>query len=113
LGTHIFFQVTGQGSHESNAVFPKKFGNLIHSRFKEDRQIRSDLNCMAILSEGFNETAEIRIDFRCSACQVNQSATGIRGSVEDQFHDRPFHHLCSVGGGIEVTVEALLVAPEP
>jgi hypothetical protein len=111
LGTYILFQVTGQGSHESNVVFSKKFGNLIHAGFKKDRQIRSYLDRVTFLPKGLNETAEIRIEFRCPACEVNQSATGIRG-LENQFHDRPFHPLCSIGGGIEVTVKALLVAPE-
>jgi len=113
LSAYVLFQVTRQGCYELNLVVPKELRQLLHPRFQENRQVRPDLNLMAFPAKSLNKIAEMGIELRGSAGQIDQLTPGTPSCLQDQLHVRPSHDFVSLGRGLEVAVRALLVAQEP
>jgi hypothetical protein len=113
LSAYVLFQVTRQGRHELNLVVPEELGQLLHPRFQENRQVRPDLDLMPFSPKSRYKIAEMGIELRGSAGQIDQLTPGTLSRLQDQLHDRPFHDFISFGRGFKVAVRTLLVAQEP
>jgi hypothetical protein len=68
---------------------------------------------MAFPAKSRHKRAEMGIELRGSASQIDQLTPGALGRLQDQLHDGPFHDFISLGRGLEVAVRTPLVAQEP
>jgi hypothetical protein len=68
---------------------------------------------MAFSAKSRYKRAEMGIELRGSAGQIDQVTPGALGRLQDQLHNRPFHDFISFGRGFEVAVRTPLVAQEP
>jgi hypothetical protein len=97
LSADVLFQVTRHRGHKTNLVFPKELRHLLHARFEEHGQVRSDLHPMTSSTKGRHETAKVRIELRRPARKIDKLTTRSFAGLKNQFHDGPFHHLFSAG----------------
>ena len=112
LSAYVLFKVTRHGCHDLNPVVPEELGQTFHARLQKHSQVRSHLDSVTFLAEGIHKTAEIRVELGGSSGQIDKFGMHAFSRPQNQSHGRPTHHLLSVGGCLEVTMGALLIAPE-
>jgi hypothetical protein len=112
LSAHVLFKVTRHGCHELNLVVPEELGQTFHAPFQKHSQVRSHLDSVTFLAENLYKTPEIRVELGGSSGQVDKFGMHAFSRPQNQLHGLPFHHLLSLGGCLEVTMGALLIAPE-
>jgi len=112
LSAYVLFKVTRHGGYNLKLMFPEELGQTFHARFQKNSQVRSHLDSVTLLTEALYKTAEIRVELGGSSGQIDKFGMGAFSRSQNQLYGRPFHHLLSLGGCLEVTMGALLIAPE-
>jgi hypothetical protein len=67
---------------------------------------------MRLTAEGTDKAPEIGIELGRPSCQIDKFAVSNSGSLQNEFHGRPFHDLFPKWRCFEMTVVARLIASE-
>src|SRR5450631_3658134 len=110
LAFHIVLQIAGHRGHHLDAVRRQKFGEIFLAWLLQDGEVATVHYLDAELARRRHQTAKIRIELGRAAGDVERCNALALDEVEHQVGDLRRHFLGPVRPGIDVAVEARLIA---
>jgi len=110
LAVDAFERVTRQRRHDLDALLGQELGQVFLARFEQDRQVAAVDHLQAERARARRQAPEVWVQLGCAAGDVEGLRLARTQHLEHQIDQVSAHLLGAVGAGVDMAVQATLVA---